>query len=144
MEIEEKKIGFAKYKSQFSMGGYDFERFHKILSEADKYGVLVWNGWDGAIKPYFSLLKQFYKNIRMIVGEREEIDKMCERLGNKIDLFVAYKNKGKNYGYILKDILKDLEKFSDKIYEMKQWCGLGIEINKVMSLKKRWEQAAGI
>lgn len=138
------KIGFTKYKSQFSMGGYDFQRFDRILSEADRFGVLVWNGSDYAIKPYFALLKQFYKNIRMIVAERADIDLMCERLGNKIDLFVAYKNKGKNYGYILKDILKDLEAFSDKIYEIKQWCGLGIEINKEMSLKKRWEQAAGI
>ena len=126
------------------MGGYDFERYHKMLSEADKYGFMVWNGNHNAIKPYFSLLKQFYKNIRMIVIERKSVDLMCEKLSEKIDLFVAYKEKGKHYGYVLKDILKDLEIFSDKIYEIKQFIGLGIEINKEVSNKKKWETAAGV
>jgi DNA topoisomerase VI subunit B len=142
--MDDKKGGDNKYRSQFSMGGYDFERFHKILSEADRYGIMVWNGQDSAIKPFYSLLKQFYKNIRNIVVEKKEIDQMCIELERKIELYVTYKERGKNAGQILNYLLKDLEKFADKIYEIKQFSGLGMEITKDMSKKQRWERSAGV
>lgn len=127
------------------MGQLDFERFHYLLQQMDRYGAMVWNGEQGAIKPFFVYMKQFYKNIRFMVVDKDNIDKKFESLEKKINNLETIKRRTNNpINYLLPPIVKELDYLSNTIYELKQWSGLGIEIQKVMSRRKKWARAVGL
>lgn len=137
-------IGRSVYVSQFSMGQLDFERFDKILSAMDLWGARVWNDEEEAIRPFFALCKQFYKNIRHIVVKREKIDKVFEETKSKIDDMEMLQGRNATYKHLLPGIFDGLDEITNKIYEIKQWLGLGIEVQKKLSQKKKWERAMRI
>ena len=42
------------------------------------------------------------------------------------------------------ELSDQIETLRQKVYELKQIVGLGIEVEKVLSMKKKWERAARI
>jgi hypothetical protein len=136
--------GRSVYRSQFSMGALDFERLHKILQAMDLYGAYVWNEEEEAIRPFFALCKQFYKNIRHMVIDKKGMDAKFKSVKIRITNIEMLRTQRKNYQFLLPEVFDGLDEISDKIYELKQWLGLGIEIEKVLSQKKKWERAMRI
>lgn len=127
------------------MGQLDFERFHWILQQMDRYGAMVWNGEQEAIKPFFVYMKQFYKNIRFMIVNKEKMDKKFASVERKINNLETIRRRTNNpINYLLPPIVKELDDLSNDIYELKQWSGLGIEIQKVISRRKKWSRAVGL
>ena len=131
-------------KSQFSMGQLDFIRYDKLLSAADMYGVMVEDGNKDAIKPFFSCLNQFYRQIRWMTVKRQEADALKLRIKQNIRTMEDYEARGMDFSSVLANLRKDIELFANIVYELKQFCGLGINVEKVLSEKMKWERAARI
>ena len=143
-EAKPKAKGGAIYRSQFSMGQLDFERYDRILSAADEYGIRLENNDLGAIRPFYAVLKQFYRQIRFIVRDRVPTDELSARIETRLSSWEEERKMRRRTEHLVKPLLKDVRDFADKVYEMKQWVGLGIEVNKVLSRKQMWERAARI
>jgi len=140
--MAEEKKGRTVYKSQFSMGLLDFERYDKLLKEADLHGVKLWTGDVNAIIPYFSALKQFYLQIRFIVVDKRGAEDLKFRIERYIANIEQLQARGGKTEYLIPRLKKDMEEFATMVYEIKQLVGLGIDVEKVMSAKKRWEASA--
>ena len=139
-----KKKGRGVYRAQFSMGQQDYERLHAILMQIDFWGTRAWDRDEEAIRPLYSFLFQFYKNIRWLVLDKENMDKEFKIIYRLIINISTFKKRNFPYQYMLPDLFERLSLMTDKIYEIKQFVGLGMDIQKVLSQKKKWERALHI
>jgi len=141
---EKKPIKSMNLRSQFSMGMQDFERYTKLLGMADEYGVQLWNGDISAITPYFSALKQFYIQIRLLIRDKVKMDDLKKSIENQINYIENDMKRGTRAEHLLPRLRKDMEAFATRLYELKNLIGMGIEIEKPLSTKKKWERAGKI
>ena len=137
---EKKHKGKHVYTSQFSMGQLDFERFHEILKICDEYGMRYDAGERDAVVRYYAALRRFYVNIKSIVINTKEIDEKMEIVRKSIKRIAAATNKSSmdNEFHNVEKMIAELEEI---VYKTKQMTGLGIEVNRYMSEKKKWERA---
>lgn len=132
-----------KFLSEYSMGQYDFERYHQLLIMADFLANEVLNKNAIAIKPFYAKLIVLYSNFRPLVynkGKWEKYKKECEELmkewGKK-----SY-TEGKNlFPVTLADKLID---FWQELLLLKQIIGLGSVVKKNESLRTKLNRAAGV
>jgi hypothetical protein len=141
---QELKKGTPTFKSIFSMGQLDMERYSKLLSAADLYGTRVWDGDIDAIKPFYSLLKQFYIQVRFLIKNQEKFETLKRGIESMIRNVESNRKRGNEYHYMIPRLLRTLEEFSLLVYEYKQIIGLGIEVEQKLSKKQMWERAARI
>jgi len=145
--MEETKFR-PRFKSEFSMGGYDFERYHKMLKVLDNVATRARMFDPNAIIPYHSILKELYINWRPVIYETKKkvFDKMFEDIEKKI---VSWTNESRRvYGTdsfsFPSRIAKDLERIHIELLEVRQLIGLGIEVRKEITQRKKWERALKI
>lgn len=143
-EKEKVSEGRKKVRSTFSMGQLDFERYNKLFERADEYGMQVENQNINAIRPYFATLMQFYKQIRVIVLDRERLDFLSKSIKKQLNFMENQIRMGNPTAYLIARLMEDVDEFVDKIYETKQLIGLGIQTENVLSYKKKWDRAARI
>ena len=141
---EEKPKGEDRYKSIFSMGQYDMERYNEILKVADKWSIEFKSGNMSAARPLFACWESFYNQIRELVLDKEGVDKLFSDADKIISNMERILAAGRDVSFMrpmLKSRINELER---KVHSLKQLVGLGIEVEKVLSRKKIWERAARI
>ena len=145
-KVPEKPKGSVPWRSQFSMGVFDFERYHRLLVAIDDYGTQMWNGNFEAIKPCFSALKQFYMNIRthLVEPNKVRMDALMKGIANRIASIEDLRSKRQNCNHMIKPLMDDMEIAIQEVFHFKQMLGFGVEMEVQMSRKKKWERAAGV
>jgi len=140
-----------RFKSEFSMGQLDFERYHEMLMVMDRVASRARMFESDSIIPFYSILKELYKNWRPIVFEtkRKTIDASFEKVDKDIikwrnDQSRRFGNPNSPMASFPIEILKGLEDIQTDILEIKQVIGLGIRVEKDLTPKKRWERALGV
>ena len=131
-------------RSQYSMGMLDFERYHKLFSELDRELIFLETGDVESLTRSFSLLSQIYRNIRNLVIDQEAVEIMVKKARNNIDAFESETTPTRMKKLLVMEIRNNIRELADKIYELKQVTGIGIETERVMSQKKKWERAMRI
>jgi len=133
-----------KFKSEFSMGEYDFKRFDFWLNEADKSSAYI-NSTNlpsiELIQNYFSQLNILYKSWRALISSKEikeELDtaikkaKVLKRIWeNSILMGMPQDNR---FVLGLTDLLDEVH---TKLLDIKQVIGLGIVVRKSLTLKEK-------
>jgi hypothetical protein len=140
-----------RLKSEFSMGQLDFERFHEMLQVLDKVAVRARMFESDSVIPFYSILKELYKNWRPIVfiTKRQKIDETFDIVEREI---IEWRNaQARKFGGANSKmasfpihILRKLEDIQTDILEIKQVIGLGIKVEKDLTQKKKWERALGV
>lgn len=139
-----KHIGRSVFRSQFSMGMLDFERYHKLFSELDRELIFLETGDIESLTRAFSLLSQIYRNIRHLVIDQATVEALMTKARSNIDTFENEMTPTQMRKMLTKEIRDNIRALADKIYELKQLTGIGIETERVMSQKKKWERAMRI
>lgn len=141
----------AIFKSEFSMGQYDFERFNKLLYNMDEYAVRVACSDFTALIPLFSVLWEIYKNFQPIIfeTEREYYKKQFKSVRINIDSElnrIAYNKRNSMYSdlSISRSLLFKLDKLQMDMLQIKQIIGLGISVQKQEVFKTKIERALGV
>ena len=135
-----------KIYAEFSMGVRDYERYDAMLRKADELALCTRPPHidAGAITPYYSILKQLYINLRPVIGEREreKVDGFFKKISEQMLVFSAEATKrNQKVLKIDQQLLHDLEKMHILLLEIKQLVGLGINIIKNETLKKKMKRA---
>ena len=136
----------GKYAAEFSMGEFDYQRFHEILQLADKLRIEILNnfGKDAKmIRAYYSVLDTFYVNIHFLVVDRERFEKMRKEIENLMNEWEKKNAKENRLTYPV-TLVKKLLDFHKELLYIKQIVGLGIKVQRVESLKKKLERIADI
>ena len=148
--MEKTKKYNPRFKAEFSMGLSDYERFEEILKALDTLAVRVRPPHIdlNCITPYYSSLKQLYINLRAIMSDeiKDRFDKFFKDLQEQMISFSnsisqSMLRKGIN---IPTKLLTDLEKAHINLLEIKQFSGLGINIQKVEGWKEKMKRALSI
>lgn len=132
------------------MGVYDFERYDDLLKGMDKYACLVAVGDSSALKPLYSILWELYKNFRPIILEavREKYEEQFKQLKKLIDTNASANNQltslNRNPMPISEDIIDLMDKLQMDILVIKQFIGLGINVDKQESHKTKLARALGV
>lgn len=124
-----------KVYSEYSMGLFDFKRLDTLLCYIDEYGFKVRLEPGKYIRPYFSVLKQLYVNLRPLLydGKRKEFDELLKNTQPQI-----FKDKK-----ISQKLIVTLEEFNISLMELRQDVGLGLTTSIKRSEKKRAKNAWG-
>lgn len=132
-----------KFLSEYSMGQYDFERYHQLLIMADFLADQVLNKNVLAIKPFYAKLITLYSNFRALVynkGKWEVYKKDCEKLMNEWGKKSF--SEGKNLFPVT--LANKLIEFWQELLLLKQIIGLGSVVRKNESLRTKLNRAAGV
>jgi len=143
-EEKAKHKGRAVFRSQFSMGMLDFERYHKLFSELDRELIFLETGDVESLTRAFSLLSQIYRNIRHLVIDQKTVETLLKKARSNIDTLENESTPTQMRRLLTREIQDNIRALADKIYELKQMTGIGIETERVMSQKKKWERAMRI
>jgi len=138
-----KFIAGPRFLSEYSMGQYDFERYHQLLIMADFLADQVLNKNVLAIKPFYAKLITLYSNFRPLVynkGKWEVYKKESERLMNEWGKTSA--KEGKNLFPVT--LANKLIEFWQELLLLKQIIGLGSVVRKNESLRTKLNRAAGV
>lgn len=151
MGDEAKPVMKARFKSEFSMGQLDFERFHEMLFTMDKVACRARMFESDSLVPFYSVLYELYKNFRPIVFEtkRKSLDDMFDTVKRDIIIWRNSQvrrlgNPNSSMSSFPLEILNLLEKIQTDVLEIKQVIGLGIKVEKDLTPRKRWERALGV
>jgi len=138
----DKPVMKPRFKSEFSMGQLDFERYHRLLTAMDWYAVECRRFNQDAVVRLYSVLKQIYYNFRSIIFEtkRKELEKKFKIIEGEI---IQRGMAGFKFTFSMK-IFRLLEEIMADLLEIKQIIGLGIEVRPEVSKKQRWERALRI
>ena len=143
-EEKKKHVGKSVYRSQFSMGMKDMERFNEILYVIDEYGIQFDCGNDAALRPYFAACKRFYMNVSFLVIDTKKVEDLIDSIQKDIDSLDNKRLPKDIKTKIIWSVREKMDKLSGIIYTLKPKIGLGIEVVKMMGSQKRWNIAAGI
>lgn len=134
-----------KFLLEYSMGQYDYERYHQLLIMADFLADQVLNKNVHAIKPFYSKLVTIYSNFRPVVYQTYR--KKYETLQNECDrLIKEWGIKGYDEGKNLfpVSLAEKLIEFWQELLVLKQLIGLGSIVKKEESQKTKLDRAAGL
>lgn len=140
----EKKIRFKpKFKAEFSMGQYDYERYDKMLAAADHIAIRCRNFESSFVVPLYATLKQLYINFKPIMYEtrKKSIDEKFDEIEKEVIKKIRKKTGYKNFPL---RTFKLLEEIHADILDVKQVMGLGIEVRRDISSKQKWDRALKI
>jgi len=137
-------------KSEYGMWGKDFERYHKMLMDADSLSVEILSRNPLKINEYYLILKAIYRNFRPLAYEtkRKDLDKKFNEVDKKIQSFHEDLQISKNRNMVLDvsdmdtTIFSDLHKIHSELLQLKQDCGLGVPAMK--QLKRSTKIKRGI
>lgn len=132
------------YKSEFSMGQYDFERINGTLIKVDLYSAMV-NSADTPqlelMQLYLAELINLYDNFRPIIAAKNFTDELDGSIKEAIKNKRIWENS-KISGVQINKVR--INKFVDlcraiktKLYDIKQKIGLGIIVKKAMDTKEK-------
>lgn len=135
----------GNWKAEFSMGQYDYQRYHEHLTMADNLNMAVINHNVDAIRPFYSIIKTLWVNWKSIVNAVLQ-EKINRKMKEADILFRNWKAMNHTNNRIffpekLADILIDV--YSDLLV-VKQYIGLGMLISKDESEKTRMKRAMGL
>lgn len=141
----EGKASASTFKSDFSMGALDFERYEHHLIEADAYVKIILNKVPTAIQPFFGVLKVLWINFRPII-RKDRRKPYEEKMDNIKKLFKVWEEENKKRGKILfpVDLADSLVEFYSDLLEIKQYIGLGIKVSRDETERMKIERAAGL
>lgn len=134
-----------KFLAEYSMGQYDYERYHKLLGDADFLAFHVLNKNVNALQPFFATLITIYSNFRPLVYEtyRKKYDDFKNesmRLKKEWDK-IGY-NSGQNTFPVT--YANTLIEFWQEILVLKQLIGLGSIVRRDESQRTKLNRAAGL
>jgi len=140
---DEKKIWpLSKYSAEISMGEYDYERFHKLLSYADMLRIMVLNRKIEAIRPFFAVLDTFYANISFFSFDKR-LELLRNSLKEKLEEWEALMSDNKKLLFPIQ-LAEDLLRFHELLMTLKQYIGLGIRVSRKENLKEKLRKAADL
>lgn len=141
MAEEQKSTWRPKFKSEFSMGDRDFDRYHEALKKADESGGIL----DSCAVPqledvqkHFANLNALYKNWSALISSdhvRKEVKGLVEdarkqkRRWEQSNLELTKPLKLK--------LVDTLDRLHLKLLDIKQVVGLGIVVKKVISTNQK-------
>lgn len=128
----------TRFKSEFSMGIFDFERMADLLSTLNYYAVMSRAFHEESLISYYAVLKQIYKEFKPIVFPeiQEDIGKKFDEIEVKVVKLRVQLNKGQAHNFPI-DLLKDLSELEDTLRLIRQAAGLGFPTVKLKSFKKQ-------
>lgn len=132
------------FKSEFSMGMYDFQRFHDMLRVADSFAFRVARGEYGEMKNLFAVLNTLYANWKPILyrsGIVKDTDLLFEELQKDIARSEKIQMTNKMFfspmpNHFIVRTANKLLKLHREVMTIKQWVGLGIQVKGEMSKRK--------
>jgi hypothetical protein len=134
----------SKYKSEFSMGVYDFERLDTILKNIDDASVRSTCLSKDAILPYFAATKQMYNFLRPFItlswkkNVTVKMDRVCEELWIKtLDWHIEDFRINKELSLYPLDLVKQIERFHSELLTIKQTFGFGLVMNRELATKSK-------
>ncbi len=140
----------AIFKSSFSMGQYDFERFDKLLSAMDAFAVRVAIHDHTALVPLYSILWELYKNFRSIIFEpqRKKYEDKFKLVKSMIDNYSSANSELRKHGMnpvsAENSILRILDELQMDLLDIKQIIGLGLQVDKQEAFKTKIQRALGV
>ena len=142
-----KSVWKPKFKSEFSMGELDFNRYDDWLKKSD-YSSAVISSCEvptlDQVQRYFAEINVLYKNWRSLISSVEIKKKLDEAIKNARNKKRGWENsisagiqlnKFAIYGLI--DLLDEIH---TEILNIKQIIGLGIVVKKQLSMKEKIKQ----
>lgn len=155
-EDDKKKFG---WKSEFSMGQYDFERLHEMLKLINNFSYFLEIGEYGTLRRLYSLLLTFYDDIRptLVRADKEkaaDIDKKFEsikqiiykadKINNNFRINMASESGAVLTPKIIIEAKNQLLKLKREILDIKQDIGLGLVLEKMQSAKDMLGAGLGV
>ena len=135
----------APYKADFSMGMFDYERYHNHLIEADTLAKMIINGDPTTIRPFFAVCKVLWLNFKPIVDNHFQ-----KEYQNKLDkielLFKQWTIENKKRGKLVfpTELSNKLLEFYGDLLRCKQLVGLGIMVSRNETEFTRIRRSAGL
>lgn len=129
------------YKSQFSMGQYDFIRFHELLLKLDALSIELNSGNYQNISVYYACLKTLFRSWRKLINEttKKEIEELLVFLKDYVVRISSVANNSGEFTFPA-EVLDKIDKVHDELMDQKQIIGLGIVINKTVTAEERGGQ----
>jgi len=139
------KPGFKpKFKSEYSMGELDFQRFNRWLERADLSSAII-NSCEiptlEMVQRFFAELNVLYNNWRALIAIPKIIDeldvaiteaKRQKRVWESAIVSGVEMNK-----VVIFNLIDSLDKIHKKLLDIKQKIGLGIVVKRIMSTKQK-------
>jgi len=148
MPEEDKKTKFkAGYKSEFSMGQLDFERFHEILRTLDYIAIEVRARNKDYIIRYYTILKELFINMRPLMyetvkkefkGQFKEVEEMMD--GKYLYLLI---DPDDDETFPL-DLARKLENIHIELLEIRQKIGLGVPATREETTAAKFKRGFGL
>lgn len=148
--VDKGKVFRGDFKSVYSMGQYDFERFHKILLRLDEFSIELNSGNYEIISAYYSTLRTLYRSWKPLIHDsRKEGDDVWSRS----DFEVAFRQVKPEVDRIRKNLfsqakfsfkqetLEVLDEIHTQLMIIKQLIGLGIEVKKEFTPNQKLKKA---
>lgn len=148
--MEQGQHNKALFKSEYSMGQYDFIRLDKILTLMDEYAIQVQLFNPDSLLLFYGILWELYKNFRSILFEsiRTKFEKQFSQIRKDVYDEVSRLNSLRNKGVVMPvisiSIMDELDKIQMDLLEIRQIIGLGITVEKIESMKTKLERAMGV
>lgn len=142
-KTEKPKIG-GKFRAEFSMGQYHYERYHKLLMAADNLAIRCHNFDSESVIPFYGVLKQIYKNFRPIMFEtrRETFDERFQKVKEEILKRVKQRrNTIQSFPIFIFELLDEID---TDLRDVAQVMGLGIEVRKELTSSQKFKKLMGI
>ena len=140
----------SRYKSEFNMGIFDFERLDTILKRIDDMSCEVTSLEKGSILPYFAAIKQLYYFLRPFItlcwrrDMTEKFDVRCDTLWLKVlDWHSEYRNNPTLTDYPL-GLVKEFDEFHSDMLTVKQTFGFGLVMNRELAVKTKIRKYLGV
>jgi hypothetical protein len=145
MAWENKAESKGTWKSDYTMGALDFERYEGHLMEADAYVKLIINKEPWALQPFFGVLKVLWINFKPIIRLQKR-EKYKEKIDLIEKLFKDWNQTNRNKGRMLfpLQLANELVEFYAMLLECKQYIGLGIKVSRDESEFTKIKRSAGL
>jgi hypothetical protein len=138
MSRSSERVKFLKDKlhSDFSMGIFDFERYHEILKAIDDFGYNIRIGRYEFLRHYFSALYGLYLNFRPVLSgfDSKDLDERFDAVRGSLETIQSSTNMIKK-----RKLARELENIHMYLLEVKQLKGLGILMSKDVTPEDRLE-----
>ena len=149
-EVKAKKVFRPDFKSVYSMGQFDFERFHKILMRLDELAILVGTGEREYISMYYNVLRTLYRSWKPLIYDqrkegddvwaRDDFEKAFRDIKPEIDRIRKNLSIGTRFSFRY-EILDILDEIHSQLMLIKQLIGLGIEVKREFTPKQMLKKA---
>ena len=137
--------GSEETKAEYSPWGKIFMRIEIICDKITEFSIRARFKDIMAIESFFNLMLELYDHLYplLIDSAIDRFEAEFERIKSDIDRWTKEMDEKGNLSYPI-DIMKELEDLKREMFDIKQKVGLGVPVEKVVSIRRRLTRIMGV